>query len=911
MAAVSSEEILGLDDAVQHSADPHRAATAVARILDAHPDGARQRLAAAPGLVGPLVTVVAASPDLATLCVADAGALDVLADLDHRQPPPCPPPTEVPNNRMGPDGRSGALLRWKQLELLRIAARDLCGLDSLLVVGEALANLADDLLAGAAGIALQSGLAVIGMGKLGARELNYASDIDLLLVGDANPHHLLDIARRAWRVDLDLRPEGRAGRLVRSLPSYSAYWQRWAQTWEFQALLKSRPVAGDEDLGQRFVEAAADEVWSRSYGADELRAIRTMKAQSEARTFGRGGGDRELKLGHGGIRDVEFAIQLLQLVHGRADPTLRVARTLDALAALAAGGYIAQEDANTLAEAYRFLRTVEHRLQLRLGQPTHSLPDRPSEQVHLARILGYRDSPGTTAGAAFDADLRRHRMAVRSVHSRLYFRPLLEAFNKSAARSGLSPEAASERLSAFGFSDALRTRRAVEALTAGLSRSSRLMQQLLPLLLEWLSASPDPDLGLLGLRTLTEGGHRRDQLMAACRESPESARRLCLLLGTSPIFGRGLRRQPDLLRSFADGSALVDRDSETLLVRARQAVAWRGDRDRQAGLLRFQKAEILRIASRDVLELATADETARSLTGLAESVLNAAIDLVAPTIPFAVIAMGHLGGGELAYGSDLDVVCVYDSDGYGASPAAAAEAGLSTAGALLRVVGGETPSRRIWTLDTTLRPEGRQGVLARSLESYAAYYDRWAELWERQALLRARPIAGDADLGRRFVELAGRVVWQAPLSDDDVRQIRGTKARIETLRIPVGEDPQFHLKLGRGSLSDIEWTVQLCQWRHQIPATNTLEALDALVEGGAIDATDANVLIEAYRFCTRTRDRLHLLAGGPGDSLPTAGPTLTTLARSLATTPSELRNEYRRLTRRARQVVEQIFYGRT
>ena len=312
------------------SADPPRAELGLARLVESVPD-APERLRASPSLARTVVTVMAASPFLTRTCVTDTMALDVLAHLD------------VPLVPMTP------LSRWKSLEVLRIAARDLSGEIPLEAVGRALADLADGVLAAAAASrGVSEDMAVVAMGKLGARELNYGSDIDIMLVGRGDPLPMLAAARQAWRTDLDLRPEGRAGVLVRSLASYEAYWDRWAQTWEFQALLKARPAAGSPGLGTAFALEAAKRVWGRPLGADDLRALRAMKARAEQTVARHGLTQREIKRGRGGIRDIEFAVQLLQLVHGRQDEALRAPATLAALAALAAGGYVATADAEGL-----------------------------------------------------------------------------------------------------------------------------------------------------------------------------------------------------------------------------------------------------------------------------------------------------------------------------------------------------------------------------------------------------------------------------------------------------------------------------------------------------------------------------------------------------------------------------------
>ena len=904
----------GLRATVEHSADPAGVKVALARLTEADPER-EPRLEEDASLREALVAVLAASRSLTDLCLADPAALDVLADLDHRPPPPQPE-----------DASKDAVRRWKRLEMLRIAARDLTGVDDLPAVGRALAVMAGDVLERACAIADADGLAVVGMGKLGGSELNYASDVDVIFVsadghnGERAARAVLDVARACFRVDVDLRPEGRDGPLVRSLESYEAYWDRWAETWEFQALLKARPFAGDADLGAAFLAAAEKRLWTRPFTADDLRAVRAMKAKAEGQLARRGLADREIKRGRGGIRDIEFAVQLLQLVHGGRDAALRSPNTLDALAELGTAGYVDSEDAKQLDHAYRVLRTVEHRLQLVNEQQVHALPTDTAAMSRLARVMGYRDSSEATAGEMLAGDLRRQQATVRSIHEHLFFRPLLDALSarptpaadEETPPGALSAEAVETRLAAFGFTDARRTRQALAELTRGLTRSSRLMQQMLPLLLEWLSESPDPDLGLLGLRLLTTGEHRARELAVAFRESPEAARRLCVLVGTSRRLTQTLEHHPDLIPALGNAEALAPRSAEALLEGATTALAWRVDvTDRQRGLERFRRREELRIAANDLLELTPPDEepvvvTGAALTTLAEACVEAALAALEPPLPFAVVAMGRFGGAELSYASDLDVLFVYD----GSTPEDFAVA-EKTAESLLGFLSGHTPANRVYPVDADLRPEGKDGPLARSLDGYRTYYERWAQVWERQALLRARPVAGDADVGERFLDLVEPHMWKDPFPEDDVREIRRMKARIERERIPAGEDPQFHLKLGRGSLSDIEFTAQLLQLRHRVPATGTMAALDALAEAGVLESEDRRVLGEAYRFCERTRNRWFLVKGAPDDALPRTPENLARLARSLGTTPQELRESYRRVTRRARQVVERLFYGKT
>ena len=903
-----------LAGAAERSAAPDVVAIALRRVLEQRPAAAGRLLEGegASPLAAAFIAVVAASNALGRLCTADPAAFDVLDALDR----------PVAIDAGDPD----ALARSKRLELLRIAARDLLGRDALDDVGRALADMADGVLEGAWALATGAtggdGFAVIGMGKVGGRELNYASDVDVMFVtgrpdGDSVAREVLRIARGCFRVDVALRPEGRSGPLTRSLDGYRSYWEKRAAPWEFQALLKARPVAGDAGLGEAFSAAAARATWNRTFSADELAELRSMKARAESEASRVGIAGREIKRSPGGIRDVEFSVQLLQLVHGHHDPTIRDRSTLGALTELAAAGYVSGEDGEALAHAYRFLRTVEHRLQLVEEEQTHSLPADSDGRRRLARVLGFTDGPAVTATAAFDDTMRRCQSEVRIIHERLFFRPLLEAFGAldtaspdASVSAVMSADAVARRLTAFGFGDAQRTRTAVEELAGGLTRVSRLMGQLLPLLLDWLSVSPDPDLGLLGLRTLVVRSHHRALVVTTFRESPEAARRLCLILGSSRTMAEAIERNPEVIAELDDDRSLAPVPRAELVADAVERLRQPGaEGRRRARLVRLTQEQMLRIATRDLLDIDDIASTGRALTDVAEVVLEAALAYVAPDVAFSVVGMGRLGGAEMSYASDLDVLFVFD----GTAPDADAR-GEEAAEEMLRFIHGPSPSQRVATVDLGLRPEGGQGRLARDLRGYQTYFDRWAQTWERQALLRARVVAGDGDLGERFLSLAHSFVWGRPLTDDDVADIRRMKARIERERIPPREDPQFHLKLGRGSLSDIEWTAQLLQLRHGVSAAGTMAALDVLAGQGVLSVADAETLGHAYRFLEHTRNRWHLvgtLSGGthPGESLPTDAHQQSRLARSLGTSPVALRDEYRRVTRRARRVVERLFYG--
>lgn len=764
-------------------------------------------------------------------------------------------------------------------------------------------------------------LAVIALGKWGGRELNYSSDIDLLFVyapgeGDSDESRrlanklataLIDGLSRptdegiAFRVDTDLRPEGGTGPLVRTLDSYRTYYEKWGEAWEFQALLKARFAAGDRELGESFLSTVEEFVWPASISSDSIRLLRELKKRSEE-----GADPDDIKRAPGGIRDVEFSVQLLQLVHGRADPQLRSPGTLPAIAALTAGGYVRQDDADSLADSYSFLRNVEHRLQVWQMAQTHRLPP---DREQLAFAMGYRSSE-RSAVSQFNGDLSKHRRQVRSLHERLYYRPLLEAF-AATSPGGLARDRAVARLEALGFVDLRLAAQAIEDLTTGMSRRSRLMQQLLPLMVEWLADTPNPDMGLSQLTTLVAASRDNAELTSILRDRPTAAQRLCHLLGSSRLFSNFIDRIPEFLPRLADDKLLLDLPSPEDTVRALERMQLRPDRDtRMASLRRLVRRRMLRTAAADLLGMVDVDRVAAALTDTADAAALAGLwtasEVVGP-LPFAVVAMGKWGGRELGYGSDLDLVYVIGS-------ADDTQGGLRLAGEFAGVLGRHTPDGVAYEVDAGLRPEGKQGSLARSLDAFRSYYSNRAEPWELLALIKARPVAGDPAVRDDFERLVRSQAFPGEVPLEMIRSVRSIKARVERERLPRGDDPDFHLKLGPGGLSDIEFLVQLWQLRlgrrhPELQTTSTLEALGHLAENGTISAGEAEHLAMTYRLCTQLRNRLFLQTGRSHDSLPLDGEEGARLARSLGyDSRSRLREEYRRTTRRARRIFEHRFF---
>jgi glutamate-ammonia-ligase adenylyltransferase len=965
------------------SAAPQLAARALAAIAAAHPDpGAfAGRLRGRLGFRRRLIPVVAASRSLGAFMATHPEEADRLADgRGFAAPRPrdelAASAGEIVAGPTDPAAAWDGLRRFKRRELLRVAVRDLAGRVPVEQVAAELSDLADACLAAALAVAVaESGydprssggsskgsidrgtpsgfpgplrpdpppmrLAVLGMGKLGGHELNYVSDIDVLFchepVAGAEAETAARAAERAARavirglsavtaegtcfeVDANLRPEGRNGPLSRTLGSYRAYWDRWAQPWELQALIKVRPVAGDRELAGRFRDEAQARVYPERLDPETVSAVRRMKSRVEGSAKARADGDRQVKLGPGGLRDIEFAVQLLQLVHGRHDPELRSGSTLVALDRLTAAGFVGRADAAQLADAYRFLRLVEHRLQLASERRTHTIPAGEEARRWLARTLGYRDSPEAGALERFEADRRRHLVAVRGLHEKLFYRPLLEAFG--AVPAGLDPEGAAERLAALGFANPDRAMASLRALTAGLSRRATLMRAMLPVMLPWLAEAPDPDGGLAALRVLAEALGDRAAFYGMVRDNPAGAELLCTVLGSSRLLGDLLARHPELLAAMADPHRLAAAREPAELVASASAIVARHTDAAAAwdGLRRFKRRELVRVAVRDLTGQVPVEQVGVELSALAQACLAAGL-LVAtreagegtapdpPPVRLAVLAMGKLGGTELSYTSDLDVLFCHEA-APGADPEVAARAADRVLKELLRGLSAVTPEGTAFEVDPNLRPEGRNGPLSRTLRSYQAYWDRWAEPWERQALIKVRPVAGDPELAERFRQEAAARVYVDPLEAATVAEVRRMKARVESERLPAGADPKLHLKLGPGGLADVEWTVQLLQLRvggarPEVRVASTLAALDALASAGALDSGEAAWLADAYRLCLRIRNLAYLVAGRPVDTLPTDPVALERLARVLGEPGRQrLLEDYRRATRRARRVVD-------
>jgi glutamate-ammonia-ligase adenylyltransferase len=799
----------------------------------------------------------------------------------------------------------------------------------------------------------QTAVAVVAMGKCGAEELNVVSDVDVLFVAghlsEGRSHsrsveHAIetddrsaltqdDVVRTAtriasecmraihdpagepplWQLDANLRPEGKNGPLVRTLGSYMSYYEKWAETWEFQALLKARQIAGDQPLGEQLVTETREGVWQSRTRDDFVGTVHRMR-ERVTEHIDVDEVDYELKLGPGGLRDVEFSVQLLQLVHGDHDETLRLPGTIPALDALVEGGYVARSDGEALSQAYRETRILEHRLQLRDLRRTARMPrDQESLRI-LARASGFGKNAGELV-ARWEANKR----TIRTLHQKIFYAPLVAAVAELPEASlALESSAARDRLRGLRFQDPDGAIRHLAALTAGTTRRANILRNLLPVLLEWLGEGTSPDEGLIAFRRLTEAGQYLPWFLRLLRDGTDAAERLTTILSSSRFASELLISQPEAIAWLDEETQLWPTNREVLRNEMFSAAQRRKTtKDAAAAIRAIHRREVLRIAMGRLVGVNSDQDVSEGLDSAHTSLLNALLASIRRLNPdladieIALIALGRYGGIEMGFSSDVDVIAVYR-----AAPGRE-EARKDAIRLIVELRSLVSDPRFTVDLDFDLRPEGKNGPLARTLDSYSAYYERWSLTWEAQALLRARPVVGERGLGDAFMKIADPVRYPQALSEEDVREIRKLKARIESERLPRGADPRRHLKLGPGGIADTEWLVQLIQMRHahetqELQTTSTLGALRAAVDAGYLREKDCRKLIASWQLASALRSAEKLWSGKSTDMLPQRREDLEGIARILGYRPgktTDLEERWFTVSRRARRVFEREFYG--
>ena len=983
LTSVSREDLL---DGLSYCADPDSALLLLVRIAEREP--AVLRLIGQGPRSVPLFRVLGASEALGEFLVRQPGFLSVV-DTD---PQPrmkareahelnramlasvgADPDAERPVATVtGQEGTVALRVQYRAL-LLDLAMRDLCCDDPEEAFPLVAAELAD--LAGAAiaaGLALARAevsekfgpaavdnlrLAVMGMGKCGARELNYISDVDVIYVHavredlpyDDAAHlnedtaaqiagQLATFTARAmnatapepglWELDANLRPEGKDGALSRTLDSHLAYYQRWAETWEFQALLKARYLAGDAGLGADYEAAVAPFIWSSSERDGFVESTQAMRRRVTD-NIPAAEVNRQIKLGPGGLRDVEFTVQLLQLVHGRTEDSLRVRNTLEGITVLSEAGYMSREDAAKFGGAYRYLRVLEHRIQLTRLRRTHLMPTKPEAIRTIAR-----SSLGMAADHWISADemlarWQSTKREVRGLHEKIFYRPLLAtAANLSNDDIRLTPEAAQARLKALGYADPKGAMRHIESLTSGVSRRAALQRQLLPVLLGWIAEGVDPDAGLLGFRRLSESLGDSHWFLGMLRDSPFGAQRLCTILSSSRFITDLLEVSPESAAWLGNDEDLEPRSFDNLWSEIASKLGRHKDHEKRIRLIRLiRRRELLRIALADSARLINQDVVGQSLSDVDRAAVLGILR-VAEQEEYAknqrltdvlIVAMGRQGGREIGYGSDVDVMYVH-------KPLAEIDEQEAQEQALRIVTNVQSyvnvPLKPAilaepkLDVDADLRPEGRQGPLVRTLDAYREYYSRWSGVWETQALLRARPLGGSDELAAEFFQLVDSVRYASQISPSDVVEIRKIKARVESERLPRGADPTRQLKLGRGGLSDVEWLVQFIQLRNtkeypSLRTTSTRDALRAIREEDLLPASDVAVLDQVWCLATRIRCANIIVSGRASDQLPRNIRDMEAAARWCGYAPGQagkLEDDYLKAARRARVVFEKHFY---
>ena len=843
-----------------------------------------------------------------------------------------------------------ALARFKRREMLRISARDILRITDLGGTTTELSRLAESVIDSVyetcrARLVSRHGVpqtpdgrggmrgarfTVLGMGKLGGEELNYSSDIDLIYCYDGEEGHTGAVGAGAnapissvppktvsnrdfftklarmitqalsestdegafYRVDLRLRPEGGSGNIAASLTDYRNYYGSWGETFERLALIKARPVGGSRELGKTFCETFRPFTYRKFLDFASLEELEEIKNRINAKLGSTGKQGRHVKLGEGGIREVEFFVQALQLIYGGRHPHLQQAQTVRALEALHRARFLDAREHRGLREAYEFLRDLEHKLQMVSHFQTHELPEKEEDLYKCARRMGIAGSTVAETLGRFRQTYARHTAQVHRM-----FEDLVAWRREGTAgveireaalvlHPGLPVQEAHDMLAARGFSD-LRTAyhqiallRDAPSFAHAPSRMRNLLANLMPALLSGLQASPDPDAGLSAFESFADALGDRDSLYGLLNESPGVLDRLLRLLSSSRFLSEFLCRRPEFFDTLVRPDELkrqktLSRFSAELGSLLREAD---NDREKRGCLRRYQQTEMFRIGMKDVLGELSRDRVGKQMAALAECSLLAAFDLACESLEdrfgpgftgwareqVAILALGKLGGNDLSYHSDLDLVYLYaDQDA-----AAAWESQrrcvrlVERLDEILSVSQGEGT---IYHIDTRLRPMGSKGELVTPASRYREYLATRAEAWERLALSHHRFISGGRRLRRQIGAMIDGFVYQPELRPEEVSQIAHLRRRME---IELGREAQqgrFHLKAGAGGLQDVEFGTQLLQLKHgrecpELRNPHTLTAMARLEKRGLLGKGAVQDLSEGYRFLRRLENCLRIAA---------------------------------------------------
>ena len=846
-----------------------------------------------------------------------------------------------------PEARLNALRRLVRREQLRIGAGDLTGRPMQEVAAE-LSDLASVCLQRLLDLLVpeldtrhgppqnrdgsRAEFTVIGLGKLGGRELNFSSDIDLMFVYSeegntggggseggpiSNQVYFSRLAERIlkaatepteegflYRIDMRLRPDGASGALTMPLSAYESYYVRRGELWERQMLIKARPCAGSDRLGARFLETILPFVYPRHFEVSPVEEIRRIKRRIEDHIGEKGEAETHLKLRSGGIRDIEFVVQCLQLLVGRVHAEARSGNTLEAIGQLQRISALAEAEAQALRAAYLFFRRVEHRLQMMHGLSDYTLPASEEAQRPLALGLDF-PSPG-----AYRRTIVRHVGAVQTIY-RDVFSEESEGEGRSIGalcKMEVGDAEATALLRELGFTRPEEAHRNLIYLAYGhvpRIRETRVRQSfmaLTPALMPALQASADADRALSNLERLISAYGAMDTLFRMLSTHPGLRDLLLSLCTGSQYLVNLIVRNPALLDWLILPDVLYpDRSREELEAEVDSMIGQAASDDAVAAALNaFKNRELLRIGTRDLVALTDTFETFEALTLLAETILKvvyrAVYDRLAARrgVPrgdggepaaFAILGLGKLGGREFNFGSDLDLVFVYSDDGLTDGPESVGNLQfyIDLAQRILNMRGQSTPYGMLYPVDARLRPEGGSALLALSYDAYDTYLQVRASTWERLALSRSRVVAGDVGFGQKVLDRIERFVLDDGLSESEVGALVDIRRRMEA---PGGRGSTKSIKTGPGGIVDVEFMVQALQIRyaHRVPhlrSPNTLKGLDRLVEGGYLPEDDAAHLRSAFYFLRTVEKVLRRQEEQARTRLPTDARALTALARAV------------------------------
>jgi len=850
------------------------------------------------------------------------------------------------------------LRRFRKREMVRIGLRDLTRQSDLVETTEDLSNLADVCLAGAYEVCFQelsarygrpmglddrgqpqpSEFAILGLGKLGGQELNFSSDIDLMFlytcdgetshgpVGHTTARitnhefytrlgrlllkaiHEITADGNVYRVDLRLRPDGRGGPIVNSLAQLEVYYESWGKTWERQMLLKARTVAGSEKLGREFLRLMRPFIFRKYLDAAALQEIKQIKEQIDRSLEQQRGRGINIKLGRGGIREIEFVAQCFQLVFGGQDSWLQERHSLRALHRISERGFLTYEEYSDLARAYIFFRELEHRIQMAYGRQTHELPTDVDELATLARKMGLRRLDAERLATVLMQQYREHTTKVRKVYDKLFYGDFFEAGEDASPEwytLAAGMKAGQALLRQFRFADPEKTYRNLMQLHDGppsvhpTAKSRELFRQLCGTLLRVASEQPDPDLAINNLEQFVASTPARESLFRLWLDHEALLRVVLSLFGNSVFLSKRLIQQPDLLDTLLNPASLTRAKTKAELREDLQLLVGRATRyDEQLDLVRrFKRAEEFRIGLHEIAGEADILITMHNLSNLADIYLEAVLRIVweewarqvgLPESPvghgFLIIALGKLGGMELDFASDLDLLFVND-DAADAAVVPQQFAYNKIAEKLMQAVGGMSRYGTVFRVDLGLRPEGNKGPLVQSLSGLRDYYQHRGQLWERQALLRTRPVAGDLGLAQQVMQMIEAFVYEAPIGPDVVDKITAMRQRIQHERTRAGQE-RWDIKVGYGGLVDIEFLVQVYQLLYgaRLPAlqvTSTWDALEALTREGILPAQEAQSLRHAYSFLRRVESALRIVDDRSINAIPDNPVDQRRLARRL------------------------------